>query len=168
MATMSDVLIRPFGGADLVWAVPVLDRQFGGRYQARRGDMLDVLALPGFVATRGAKPDGLLTYRRTGGECELAFLWARVRNRGIGTALVRALRAEAADCTRIWVVTTNDNLDALRFYQRRGFALCALRAGAVDRSRDQLKPRIARVGAYGIPLRDELELELVTTGATSR
>jgi ribosomal protein S18 acetylase RimI-like enzyme len=162
---VADVLIRPFGAEDLAWAEPVLEGEFGGRRQARRGELLDVLALPGFVATRGAEPEGLLTYRRTARECELAFLWARERNRGVGTALVRALQAEAADCARIWVVTTNDNLDALRFYQRRGFALCALRAGAVDRSREQLKPRISPTGAYGIPLRDELELELISTGS---
>jgi ribosomal protein S18 acetylase RimI-like enzyme len=162
---VTDVLIRPFGPADLAWAEPVLDREFGGRRQARRGELLDVLALPGFAATRGATPEGLLTYRRAGGECELAFLWARARHQGVGTALLRALRAEAADCARIWVVTTNDNLDALRFYQRRGFVLCALRAGAVDRSREQLKPLISPAGDYGIPLRDELELELVTTAA---
>jgi hypothetical protein len=58
-------------------------------------------------------------------------------------------------------VTTNDNLDALRFYQRRGFRLTALRAGAVDRTRASLKPRIGTLGEHGIPLRNELELELV-------
>jgi hypothetical protein len=67
-----------------------------------------------------------------------------------------------AECERIWLVTTNDNLDALRFYQRRGFVLSALRAGAVADSRQRLKPQIASVGDFGIPLRDELELRLLT------
>lgn len=75
-------------------------------------------------------------------------------------ALLEALQSRVADCDRIWLVTTNDNLDALRFYQRRGFSLCALRPGAVDDARHTLKPSISRTGAYGIPLRDELELEL--------
>jgi len=163
MALMADALIRPFRDADVVWAAPLLDQEFGGRVQARRGELLDVLTLPGFVADSGDQPEGLLTYRRVGSECELAFLWARARHRGIGTALIRALLEEAADCSRIWVVTTNDNLDALRFYQRRGFVLCALRAGAVDQSRRWLKPQISQVGEYGISLRDELELEFVAT-----
>jgi hypothetical protein len=60
----------------------------------------------------------------------------------------------------VWLVTTNDNLDALRFYQRRGLRLVAVHAGAVDEAR-RLKPEIARVGEYGIPIRDEIELELV-------
>jgi ribosomal protein S18 acetylase RimI-like enzyme len=58
------------------------------------------------------------------------------------------------------VVTTNDNVEALRFYQRRGFRLARIRPGAVDRSREMLKPEIPRSGAYDIPLRDELELEM--------
>ena len=60
---------------------------------------------------------------------------------------------------RLWVLTTNDNVDALRFYQRRGFRLTGLHACAVDRARTQLKPEIPPEGEYGIPLRDELVLE---------
>jgi GNAT superfamily N-acetyltransferase len=59
---------------------------------------------------------------------------------------------------RLRLTTTNDNLDALRFYQRRGFRLVALRPGAVDAAR-ALKPEIPVTGAHGIPLRDELDLE---------
>jgi hypothetical protein len=58
------------------------------------------------------------------------------------------------------VVTTNDNLGALRFYQRRGFVLAALRPGAITEARRTLKPEISEIGADGIPIRDELELEL--------
>ena len=67
--------------------------------------------------------------------------------------------AAGAGCRRFWVVTTNDNVDALRFYQRRGFRLAELRTGAVDRSRQE-KPQIPRTGDYGIPLHDEIDLAL--------
>jgi Acetyltransferase (GNAT) family len=67
--------------------------------------------------------------------------------------------ARRQGCTRLWVITTNDNVDALRFYQRRGFCLVRVHRGAVDRSRATLKPEIPAAGAYGIPLRDEIELE---------
>jgi hypothetical protein len=67
--------------------------------------------------------------------------------------------ARRQGCARLWVITTNDNVDALRFYQRRGFCLVRVHRGAVDRSRAGLKPEIPAVGAYGIPLRDEIELE---------
>jgi ribosomal protein S18 acetylase RimI-like enzyme len=150
---------RPAG--DREWAEAYLDATFGGALQARRGQLVDVLALDGFVAETDGEPTGLLTYRRDGDECELAFMAAFQRGRGIGSGLIDALVAATAGCTRIWVVTTNDNLEALRFYQRRGFRLCALRPGAVDHARRTLKPQIGELGEHGIPLRDELELELV-------
>ena len=77
-----------------------------------------------------------------------------------GTALVEAAGqlARRRGWTRLWVITSNDKVDALRFYQRRGFCLVRVHGGAVDRSRASLKPEIPR-GAYGIPLRDEIELE---------
>lgn len=128
--------------------------------QARRGELIDVLALPGSVAERKRRPVGLLTYRRENAECELAFVMALEPHRGVGTTLLDALREAVADCARIWLVTTNDNLEALRFYQRRGFVLSALRPGAVDDSRRRLKPQISASGKFGIPLRDEIELEL--------
>jgi ribosomal protein S18 acetylase RimI-like enzyme len=144
---------------DRAWAEAFMHDEFGGPVQARRGELIDVLALPGFVAERNGTPLGLLTYRREEDDCELAFIGALERYEGIGTALVDALVDAVADCRRIWLVTTNDNLGALRFYQRRGFVLSALRPGAVDEARRRLKPEIGTVGDFGIPLRDELELE---------
>jgi ribosomal protein S18 acetylase RimI-like enzyme len=129
----------------------------GGRWQARRGGLIDVLDLPGLVAEVDGERNGLLTYRLDGEGCEIAVLLAATRQSGIGTALLDALRKRVGRQS-IWVVTTNDNVDALRFYQRRGFRLRALRAGAVDDSRRRLKPQITPSGDYGIPLRDELEL----------
>jgi GNAT superfamily N-acetyltransferase len=140
--------------------------EFGGPLQARRGELVDVLALPGFTAERDGGPVGLLTYQRGNGECELAFMAALERQHGIGSALLDALRREVGEGQRIWLVTTNDNLEALRFYQRRGFRLSALRTGAVDESRRRLKPQISAVGELGIPIRDEIELELRPTDST--
>jgi len=118
--------------------------------------VVDVLALPGFTAERNGQPVGLLTYRRAKGECELAFIAVLERQQGIGSALLDALRQEVGHGERIWLVTTNDNLEALRFYQRRGFRLSALRPGAVDEARKRLKPQISAVGDFGIsdPRRD--------------
>ncbi len=103
----------------------------------------------------------MLTYVREREQCEILTLHASRQWRGIGSALVEAVERLAAQrgCTRLWVITTNDNVDALRFYQRRGFRLAALHPGAVDGSRARLKPEIPTVGDHGIPLRDEVELE---------
>ena len=93
------------------------------------------------------------------GVLEIATINALDRYQGIGTMLIEAVRAEAKrlGCHQVTLTTTNDNIGALRFYQRRGFRLAALRPGAVDRTR-QRKPEIPRTGDFGIPLRDEIDL----------
>ena len=154
------MLVREYRESDRAWAEAFVRDEFGGRLQARRGELLDVLALPGFVAEHGGRPIGLVTYRLENDECELAFIGALERHAGVGTALLDALLRAVSECERIWLVTTNDNLEALRFYQRRGFVLSALRPGAVDEARERLKPQISTLGEFGIPLRDEIELEL--------
>jgi GNAT superfamily N-acetyltransferase len=129
---------------------------------ARRGELVDSLPHPAFLAWSGDELIGVATYVVTHRECELLTLYADAQWRGIGSALVAAVKeaAAGAGCTRLWLVTTNDNVDALRFYQRRGFRLAHLRAGAVAEARRTLKPEIPAVGDHGIDLRDELELEM--------
>ncbi|MCH7786707.1 MAG: hypothetical protein IIC22_04260 [Chloroflexi bacterium] len=60
---------------------------------------------------------------------------------------------------QLWVITTNDNLNALRFYQMWGMTIAALRPNALEESR-KLKPEIPMTGIDNIPLHDEIELEL--------
>ncbi len=128
---------------------------------ARLGELVDPLGYPALVAEEDGRLLGVLTYVHEREQCEILTLHASRQWRGIGSALVEAVERLAAQrgCTRLWVVTTNDNVDALRFYQRRGFRLAALHPGAVDDSRARLKPEIPTVGDHGIPLRDEVELE---------
>ena len=106
---------------------------------------------------------GLLTYVPSPGweQCEVLTLHVTGQWHGVGTALIEAVEQLAAEhgCARLWLITTNDNVDALRFYQRRGFQLAAIHLHAVDESRSKLKPEIPVTGAYGIPVRDEIELE---------
>jgi ribosomal protein S18 acetylase RimI-like enzyme len=161
-------VVRELAEADLAWAEDLLTEAFGGRMQARRGELVDVLGLPGLVVERDGEPAGLLTYRWDDDGCELASIVVQEEHRGLGTELVEALVRKVDGRGRIWLVTSNDNVDALRFYQRRGFRLAELRPGAIDEARQKLKPEISRTGAYGIPIRDELELELpaeATVGA---
>ncbi len=115
--------------------------------------------LPGLIALRAGRVVGLLTYEVSDGMLEVVTLNAVERRTGVGTILMEAVVADARRlrCHEIRLTTTNDNLDAIRFYQRRGFRLVALRPGAVDRARLE-KPEIPRVGDYNIPLRDEIDL----------
>lgn len=128
---------------------------------ARLGELLNALDHPSLLALDDEDAlAGVLTYIIDGPSCEILTLHAASQWHGTGTALLTAVAAVAtnAGCSRLWLVTTNDNVDALRFYQRRGFRLAALHPGAVDTSRAALKPEIPQTGTYGIPLRDELVL----------
>jgi len=144
-------------------ATDLLGDGLAGRLQARRGEIVDVLDGEGLVAELDGRAVGLLTFRPDGpGSIELAALVVVQPGRGIGSALIEAFLAEARRraARRVRVVTTNDNLDAQRLYQRRGFRLVELRAGAVDRARAELKPSIGEIADNGIPIRDELELAI--------
>jgi GNAT superfamily N-acetyltransferase len=137
----------------------------GSARVARRGELLHPLDHPALLAEDrpGGRLLGVLTYvvDRDRAWCEVLTLHSAEQWRGVGTALLRLAEQVAAEegCRRLWLITTNDNVDALRFYQRRGFRLAALHRGAVDDSRARLKPEIPTVGNHGIPLRDELELD---------
>jgi RimJ/RimL family protein N-acetyltransferase len=68
--------------------------------------------------------------------------------------------AKEAGASRVWLITTNDNTDALRFYQKAGFRIVAVHQDAVALAR-RIKPEIPIMGENGIPIRDEIELELM-------
>lgn len=134
-----------------------------GSVIARLGELVDLDDLPSLVAEVAGEPAGLLTWRHDAatGEIEVVGIEAWVRDRGVGAALLRAVRSEARQLgvRRLWLITNNDNLDALRFYQRRGWELVAVHAGGTDRSR-AVKPSIPVVGDHGIPVHHEVELDL--------
>jgi uncharacterized protein YhfF/GNAT superfamily N-acetyltransferase len=129
---------------------------------ARRGEVVDARTLPALIIESGGVIGGVLTWVLDGTSMEVLTLHAARQWEGAGSALLAAARrvAEASGAHRLWLITTNDNVDALRFYQRRGYRLARVDPGAVDRSRAALKPAIPEIGAHGIALRDELELEL--------
>jgi GNAT superfamily N-acetyltransferase len=135
--------------------------RWGGEVVVTGGKARDASLLEGFVAEADDEPVGLATYETRGAECELVTLDSFREATGVGSALLAAV-ANAAwkqGCRKLSVVTTNDNVRALGFYQRRGFVLAALRTGAVEKSR-RLKPEIPELGFSDIPIRDELELVL--------
>lgn len=115
-----------------------------------------------FVAEDDGEPLGLVTWRRDGNDVELVGLESWADGRGVGTALLAAVRRAAADlaCTRVWLITNNDSTAAIRFYQRRGWDLLAIHRFGADRSRG-LKPSIPWFGDDDIPARHEVELELL-------
>ena len=154
--------VRALEDRDRRWAADLLAAHMGSPRVALRGKLYDALTQPGIVALRDGSPAGLVTYLRCAGHLEILTLHAAERGLGVGSRLIDAVAAAAREegLGSIRVTTTNDNLDGLRFYQRRGFRLATLRAGEVERSRMHLKPEIPATGSHGIPIRDEIELQM--------
>ncbi|HVU72165.1 MAG TPA: GNAT family N-acetyltransferase [Mycobacteriales bacterium] len=155
------VILRERRTYDDDWVTQLLTQRWGSTLQVTDGRVLDCLELPGLVATDTGRRVGLLTYADDGEILEIVTIDAVTPGDGIGGLLIDGIAKVAADlgARHLKVVTTNDNLDALGFYQRMGFVLVALRPEAVSVSR-QFKPEIAEVAANGIPIRDEIELLL--------
>jgi ribosomal protein S18 acetylase RimI-like enzyme len=153
--------IRVLNDADRGWVARLLKEHWASTRSVSRGRVYDADRLPGFAAVSEGRPIGLATYRIDGDDCEIVTLNSLAEGQGVGSALVDAVKdvAQAAGCRRLWLITTNDNLAAVRFYQKRGFVLVAIHRNAMEESR-RLKPEIPLVGLDGIPLRDEIELEL--------
>jgi ribosomal protein S18 acetylase RimI-like enzyme len=154
--------IRPATDRDRAAIVSVWEERWGSTRVVSRGRLHEPLLYPMLAAVRDGRLVGALSYEVRNGEMEAVTLDAFEPGRGIGSALLDAAAEEARrqGCRRLWLITTNDNTDALRFYQRRGMRLVALHGDAVADSR-RLKPEIPEMGDGGIPIRDELELELV-------
>jgi N-acetylglutamate synthase-like GNAT family acetyltransferase len=154
--------IRCTNEKDQEWIRKFTCEWWGDDFAVAHGVIYHPDQLPGFAAEdRDGNVFGLATYLLNPPSCELVTINADKQGQGIGTALLSAVTAAAkqAGCTRLWLITTNDSVDALAFYQKRGLHLVAVHRNALDLSR-KLKPSIPLIASNGIPLRDEIELEM--------
>ncbi len=154
------VTVRDCEPADAPWVDALCVREWGAAEVVSRGVLHRPSVLPGLIAERNGQASGLLTLHVSGGACEIVTLNSLVERNGVGTVLLEAAEARAREmgCHRMWLITTNDNTRALRFYQRRGWQVAAIHRDAVTAAR-RVKPEIPLTGSDGIPLRDEIELE---------
>jgi ribosomal protein S18 acetylase RimI-like enzyme len=160
LAPHGELRVRALRDDERAWATQMLREAWSSEIIAYGdGREYDAARLPGLVADTGGERAGLATYAIDADACELVTLNALTVGAGVAGTLVEAVveAARAAGCARVRVTTTNDNLPALRLYQRHGFALFELHCGAVEIARKR-KSQIALVGHAGIPIRDELVL----------
>ena len=138
------------------WCVVVIDDSGG------RGELIQTTDLPGYVALLGGRRAGVVLVHVRGNELEIVAISTSRRRRGVGRALVEQCVVEARrrECRRVWLVTTNNNIAAIAFYQRLGMDLCAFRRYAVRAAR-LLKPSIPLRDSAGLPIDHELEFELL-------
>jgi GNAT superfamily N-acetyltransferase len=162
-------VVRPKRAGDRAWIADAMRSEWGSVAVVSRGRLTaDATALPGLVAEREGRPAGYALLRLEGDAGEVVVLHATERGAGVGRALLDGARAEAAraGCARLWLITTNDNVEAIRFYQRCGWDWVEFHRDALTDSR-RLKPEIPEIGAHGIPLRHELVFEAPTGAAPS-
>ena len=136
-------------------------RQWYTMEMAVHGESVDLSHAEGWTAMENGEIIGLITYRLAGNALEILSLDSLKEHRGIGTALLNEAVREArrTGCARVWLITTNDNLSALCFYQKRGFDMEEFCRNAVDEAR-KIKPQIPLIGLDGIPIRHEIVLEM--------
>ena len=126
------------------------------------GKLFSPSALPGIISYDRKTIIGLITYIIEGDTCQIITLNSLVQGWGLGTVLVDAVRAAAvaAKCSRLMLLVNNDNITAFRFFQKRGFNLVAVHRNALEKARE-VKPMIPAEGYNGIPMRDEMEMEVM-------
>ena len=157
---MDELVVRHAGAGDRGRITELLVRSWGSTIVVAHGVRYDAADLPALVAERAGRVAGLLTYAIGNDDFEVVTLDAVERHAGVGTALLDAAAevASGSGLGRVWLITTNDNVDGLRFYQRRGMRIVGMNPGAIDEART-LKPSIPAVGHYGIEIHDEIILE---------
>lgn len=158
---MRTLTLRPLTQEDLPRLRQFWIDHWGGEEMITRGRVHRPEQLDGFIVADGEEWLGLLTFVLEDNECEIMSLDSLREGQGIGSKLISQVlgEARARGCKRLFLITSNDNLNALGFYQKRGFEIAAIYRGAVNASR-KIKPGIPLVGYNNIPLRDEIELEI--------
>ena len=153
--------VRTLAESDRDWAAALVVQYFGSPVIVTRGICHDARTLPGLVVQDEGMRLGLLQYCIVGVRCEVVVLIALRQRQGLGRQMLRELSsvARAQGCRCLWLVTTNDNRPARRFYAALGWHEVAVHRGTVTAAR-KLKPEIPEYGTNGVPIVDEIEFEL--------
>jgi GNAT superfamily N-acetyltransferase len=155
------MIVRPVTPADREWIAETVSAAFGSVRLVSHGELIeDASSLDGFAVEHDGRPVGCALLNVVDNVAELVALVTTYRGAGAGTALLEAVvaRARQEHWTRLWLITSNDNIDAIRMYQRAGWDWVDFRRDAITRAR-ALKPEIPAKGNHGIPVRHEIEFE---------
>lgn len=135
-------------------------REWKSDVMISRGNKHLVENLETIVAIDNGKISGLLTFHITDNQAEIVSLDSFIECKGIGTKLLDFALKHLKTCNleRIWLITSNDNLHAMRFYQKRGWEMVNIHLNAIKHAR-KIKPEIPEFGYDGIPIVHEIEFE---------
>lgn len=152
--------ISPIIDRDKNLVVNFFTENWGSSIIVSRGKIHKADTLRGFQVIENDKIIGLLTFFIENNEFEIVSLDSLKENVGIGSLLIKKaiIEAKNSSCNRVWLITTNDNTSAIRFYQKHGFNMVALHKNAIKASRC-IKPEIPELGFDNIPILHEIEFE---------
>ena len=155
-----EIQIRKINSSDREWIRNLFINNWGGDFIVSRGKVHKSDNLEGFITEEKGEKVGLVTFNIENNKMEIVTIDSLSPGRGIGALLLKEVikMAKEKNVKRIWLITTNDNLNALKFYQKNDFHLVKIYPGAIAESR-KIKPQIPEIGEDGIPIRDEIELE---------
>ncbi len=155
-----DLKISKINDADKTLVHKFISDSWGSPFSVSRGKIFDTTILPGFICKKNDEIIGLLTYNIKDDECEIVTLDSKINVIGLGTKLISKVidKARENNCKRVWLITSNDNSNAIRFYQKRGFEWVGFYKDAMKKSR-KLKPEIPELGNDNIPIKHEIEFE---------
>jgi ribosomal protein S18 acetylase RimI-like enzyme len=154
----TDFDIRPIDEHSRPLVTAFIDEHWFGTDMLIRGEVIDLTSVDGFALIENGALTGVVTYIVRGDICEITSIDSTAAERGAGTRLVEAVVARARElgCESLRLMTTNDNLNAIGFYQKRGFEIVGINLGAIDKEREE-KPSIPLIGQNGIPIHHEIE-----------
>jgi ribosomal protein S18 acetylase RimI-like enzyme len=148
------VLVREASPEDRRSAFDLLAREFAGRHLISDEEAAAAGDLSLLVAETDGGVTGALAWRAVEDGLHIVAMatdpmWQRS---GVGGHLLAEaeILARQRSWNRVIVTTTNDNIAALYFYQRRGYRMTAIRP--------RERPEGPTAGFAGIPIRDEVLL----------
>jgi len=156
--------LRKTNPSDLEWIRNLFIAEWAGDFIIGAGKIHRPENLEGFIAEENGEKVGLITFDVRNNKMELVSINSLKPGKGIGTALLNEVIKTARErrLKKIFLVTTNDNLTALRFYQKNGFRMVKIYPNAIDDAR-KTKPKIPEIGEDGIPMKDAIGLEYLLT-----
>src|SRR6478672_1763618 len=153
--------IRPIADDDRAWLAEIISAAFSSVRLVSNDHLIeDASLLDGFAAEIDGRPIGCALINEVDGDVELVALVSTYRGAGVGSGLLESVveRGKRDGWKRLWLVTSNDNTDAIRMYQRAGWEWTEFRRDAITRARER-RPEIPELGQHGIPVRHEIHFE---------
>ena len=153
-------MIQPISEKNRQQVIDFFREHWGSSQMIISSGTYDCAMLDGYVYVEETTIIGLVTYVLHADSLEIISLDSIQEGKGIGSRLMAEVEQFAMEqaIPKIELITTNDNLQALKFNQKRGYRITHIFPNAVMEAR-KVKPTIPLIGNDGIPLLDEIKLQ---------